>query len=335
MSAQIIFILIFFNIIFFFNFERIAKILNIYDYPDKVRKFHKIPVSILGGSIIFFSLIIIFIFGYFFNNNFLLELGFNKKDILYFFLFSSAVFLIYLVDDVKNLGPNFKLLLLFNLIICYLTFDESLVLKNLRFKFFKEIFFLGNFSIVFTILCFLLFINALNMFDGINLQCGSYGLFIFIIFLFLSKNIAIIYLIIPLIFFLLLNYSNKCFLGNSGSALLAVIISVLAIKIYNSGILYADDIFLLMCIPGYDLLRLAFVRLLHKNHPFYPDRNHIHHLLSKSYGNNIAVFLIIFLIASINLLNIFFKSLTILIIFLSIFFYSSIIFYIKKIRKIT
>jgi UDP-GlcNAc:undecaprenyl-phosphate GlcNAc-1-phosphate transferase len=333
MSTQVIFILILFNFIFFLNFSKIAKIFGIYDYPDKVRKFHKTPIPILGGSIIFLSLIIIFIFSYFSNNNFLLELGFNKKEILYFFLFCAAIFSIYLVDDVKNLGPNFKLFLLFILIICYLIFDSSLIIKNLEFKFFKEIFFLGNFSIIFTVLCFLLFINALNMFDGINLQCGSYSLFILLIFLFLSKNIAIIYFIIPLIFFLLLNNSNKCFLGNSGSALLAFIISVLAIKFYNSGFLYADDIFLLMCIPGYDLLRLAFVRLLHKKHPFYPDRNHIHHLLSKSYGNNIAIFLIIFLISSINLLNIFFKSLTILVIFLSIFFYCSIIFYIKKIKK--
>jgi UDP-GlcNAc:undecaprenyl-phosphate GlcNAc-1-phosphate transferase len=330
MSSQIIFILILLNLIIFFNFKKISKFFNFYDYPDKVRKFHKNPVSILGGGIIFTSLTIVFIFGYFFSNNYLLELGFDKKNLLIFFIFSLLIFLIYLIDDIKNLSPNYKLLLLCILIILYLIFDNSVILTNLRFKFSNEIIFLNKFSIAFTLLSFLLFINALNMFDGINLQCGTYCLFIFIVFLFLTGNIAIIYFVIPLILFLLLNYSNNCFLGNSGSALLSFIISVLAIKIYNSGFFYADDIFLLMCIPGYDLLRLAFVRLLNKKHPFYPDRNHLHHLILRIYGNNVAVSGILFLIVSINLINFFFNSLSTLVILFSIFSYGAIILYIKK-----
>jgi UDP-N-acetylmuramyl pentapeptide phosphotransferase/UDP-N-acetylglucosamine-1-phosphate transferase len=330
MSTQIIFILLFFNIIIFLNFNRIAKKLNIYDYPDKIRKFHKNPVPILGGAIVVFSLIIIFISSYYFNNNYLVELGFDRRNFLIFFIFSLVIFLIYLFDDVKNLSPNYKLLLLCILIIFYLVLDDSLILRNLRFKFFKEVIFLDKFSIVFTLLSFLLFINALNMFDGINLQCGVYSLFIFIVFFVLTKNIVIIYFIIPLILFLLLNYSNKCFLGNNGSALLSFIISVLAIKIYNLGIFFADDIFLLMCIPGYDLLRLAFVRLFNKRHPFYPDRNHLHHLISEIYSDKVTIFLIIFFIVTINLFNIFLNISSILVIFFSIIFYSGIIFYIKK-----
>jgi UDP-N-acetylmuramyl pentapeptide phosphotransferase/UDP-N-acetylglucosamine-1-phosphate transferase len=332
-STQIIFILIFCNILIFFNFERISKLINIYDFPDKVRKFHKHPVPILGGAIIFFSLAIIFVSGYFFNDNYLLDLGFDKKNILIFSIFCLVVFLIYLFDDIKNLGPNHKLLLLSVLIIFYLNLDSTVVLTNLRFRFFKEIIFLNKFSLVFTLFSILLFINALNMFDGINLQCGTYSLFIFFMLFILAKKIAIFYFMIPLFFFLLLNYSNSCFLGNSGSALLSFIISVLSIKIYNFNNIYAEDIFLLMCIPGYDLLRLAFVRLLNKKHPFYPDRNHLHHLISDIYGHNVALFIILFLIIIINLVNFYSKFPSNLCIFLSIFLYSGIIFYAKKIRQ--
>lgn len=333
MSAQIIFILIFCNILIFFNFARISKLLNFYDFPDKVRKFHKHPVPILGGAIILISLVFIFISGYFFNNTYLLDLGFDKKNTLIFFLFCFAIFLIYLFDDIKNLNPNLKLLLLSILIISYLNLDSSAILTNLKFRFLRDIIFLNKFSIAFTLLSILLFINAFNMFDGINLQCGTYSIFIFIMLFLLTKNIAIFYFMIPLFFFLLLNYSNSCFLGNNGSALLSFIISVLAIKIYNFNNIYVEDIFLLMCIPGYDLLRLAFVRLLNKRHPFFPDRNHLHHLISDLYGYNVALFLILALIIAINLINFFFKFPSILNIFLSITLYSFLIFYIKKINK--
>ena len=121
-------------------------------------------------------------------------------------------------------------------------------------------------------------------------------MFIFIIFLFITQNISFFLFIIPLIFFLILNYYNRCFLGNSGSALLAFIISVICIKLHNINKFYADDIFLLMCIPGYELLRLAFVRLLKKKHPFYPDRNHLHHIISDIYGDKTAFFVIFLLI---------------------------------------
>lgn len=332
MSAQIILTLIIFNIIIFFNFNKIKKKIKIYDYPDKIRKFHKKSTSMLGGAIIFSSLTIIFIYEYFFNNNDLAQLGFYKRNILLFFIFSLIIFSTYLFDDIKGIKPNFKLLLLSIFITLYLILDNSLILSNLKIKFLGKIFFLHSFSIFFTLLCFLLFINAFNMFDGINLQCGSYSLLIFIIFLFFIKNIFFLYFIIPLIFFLILNYSDKCFLGNSGSALLAFIISVLCIKLHNINKFYADDIFLLMCIPGYELLRLAFVRLLEKKHPFYPDRNHIHHLISDIYGDKIAFLVIFILILIINFINLFFESSSILAILLSIVLYTSILFYIKKIK---
>ena len=43
----------------------------------------------------------------------------------------------------------------------------------------------------------------------------------------------------------------------------------------------SDLVFLFLCIPGYDLLRLAIVRILNKTHPFGGDQNHIHHILIK------------------------------------------------------
>ena len=72
------------------------------------------------------------------------------------------------------------------------------------------------------------------MFDGINLQSSFYSLFIFLnIMFFFSNSLLINILIISLIGFSYLNFKNKTFLGDSGSLILAFIISYFFISLYN------------------------------------------------------------------------------------------------------
>ena len=126
----------------------------------------------------------------------------NKKDILTFLFFSFLFFVGY-IDDKFSITPNFKLLTYILLIFFLMFFDKDLIIKNINFTFSDFIFHFNNFSIFFTILCFLLFINSFNMLDGINGQAGTYSVYILIIFLFLNINLVFsITLIITLIFFI-------------------------------------------------------------------------------------------------------------------------------------
>tara|TARA_A100001015_G_C15029328_1_gene732270 strand:+ start:1933 stop:2916 length:984 start_codon:yes stop_codon:yes gene_type:complete len=325
MSAKIAFILLFFiNSLIFINFKKISKIINIYDHPDEKRKFHEKATPILGGFIFYFSILFLFSIQNFsiveFQGSYLFE---NK----YFFIFLTIVFLVYLYDDIKILGPNLKLILKIFIILTYLILDQSLLINNLEFSFAKNKIFLGWFSIPFTVLCFILFINAFNMFDGINLQCGLYTLQIFLVLFFITNNIIFIYLIIPITFFLILNYLNLCFLGNNGSSIISFSISVIIIKIYNTdALIYADDIFIIMCVPGFDLLRLVVKRIINKSHPFYPDRNHIHHVLLKKFNQNQTVYIIQVLIFIPIILNFFTSVSSILLISVTIITYFLLIF---------
>ena len=128
-------------------------------------------------------------------------------------------------------------------------------------------------------------------------------------------------------FFLYLNFKNSTYLGDSGSLILGFILSYLFLKSYNlNNSFKADEIFLIMCIPGYELLRLAIKRIIDKKHPFYADNNHIHHLiinkfnLAKSYL--IIQVLLVFPYFFYLLLNNFFYSL-----FLSLAIYSLCIYF--------
>ena len=200
---------------------------------------------------------------------------------------SSLFFIFGVLDDKYKLQANTKLFTAFVLTLFIVMIDKNLLITNLKFLSFDHIIQLNVFSYFFTILCFLLFINALNMFDGINLQVGFYCILVFTIFI--LKGIFLVLsliIILSLIFFLFLNYKNKAFLGESGVQFLAFIISYIIIKSYNinQSLFFADEIFVLMALPGLELFRLFLFRVAKGKHPFKGDIDHLHHLLLRHFS---------------------------------------------------
>ena len=96
-------------------------------------------------------------------------------------MFGLLAFYLYgLYDDKYNLSANAKLIIPIVIILFILYLDNDLLIKNIYFfPFSNHSIELKSFSLIFTVLCFLLFVNALNMFDGINLQASSYCVLFF------------------------------------------------------------------------------------------------------------------------------------------------------------
>ena len=128
--------------------------------------------------------------------------------------------------------------------------------------------------------------------------------------------------IILILFIFFLNISNKIFLGDGGIYLLSIILSSSLIYEHNiqKNIIFADEIFFLLLLPGFDLLRLTFKRLLSLKNPFLGDRDHIHHLLINKYSlkvSNSILFLtsitpiILFSVFNLNFFLVFFIFLSI------------------------
>ena len=265
------------------------------DRPDNIRKFHKTATLLSGGLIFFINLIFLF----FFLNNLPFHLNFfdsilNIMSMEKFLTCVTLIFILGLLDDKYNIKPLLKFTVLIVIIFYFISGSNYITLNEIRLSFLSQKFILEQLSIPFTILCYLLFINAFNMFDGINLQNAIYTLFVFVFFL--SQNIFnnfLLLFLIPLFLFIFLNYRNKSFLGDSGCYLLSFIISLICIQSYNRGqILYADSIFIIMMLPGVDMFRLFITRILNKNNPFYPDRNHFHHILKNKIGEHKSILFI-------------------------------------------
>jgi UDP-GlcNAc:undecaprenyl-phosphate GlcNAc-1-phosphate transferase len=317
-------------------YQKIAQIIKVYDYPLSKRKIHKTKTPLIGGIFLVINIIFINILYFLFNDLYLNDLNkifgsFNK----YFIFLSSSliIFLIGYFDDKKNLNANLKFILFIIITAFSALLDQNLLLETIVIKSWNININLLKFSIFFTVICFLLFINAANMYDGINLQSGPYFFGVYSYFLYqFGFNSFFLMILIVLSIFCLLNVKGKIFFGNSGIYLISFITSYIMIKQYNNlGLISIEEIFLIMCIPGYDMLRLFFSRLYKIRSPFSSDRNHIHHVILKTRSIHFTqVFLFI-----LNFIPIFLGSIMgyNYAIILSFFVYTIFFYFFKKIAK--
>jgi len=282
------FLILFF--LFIFRNEICSK-LKLIDYPND-KSVHREKALLFGGIFLISSLflnIIILILTNKFQSNF-----FN------FFLILSF-FLVALIDDIKNLNPNLKMIL--SIIICFIgiSLDSELKINNLFFFYSDNIYLKNNFffNYVLTILCILLFLNAFNFIDGINGLASTVGLSFFLYLIIKNPLIFNLYyfFIISLLFFLFINTKYKVFLGDSGNYLTSICIAIILLKENSDqpSLYYAEEIFLLLLIPGLDMLRLFIVRIFNKSNPFKGDHNHLHHRLFNKFGNlkTVLIYLVI------------------------------------------
>jgi len=322
-------ILTFLNLISFFIFSRLSKKINIYDFPDKKRKLHSKPVPSIGGLFVLNALVLGFVYINIYENP--LFPGF--KNLISFFFVSLSIFILGVFDDKFSVRPNTKLIVLFFLILLLVLINDNLVIKELNFSFLNKKSYLENFSVLFTVLCILLFLNAFNMIDGINLIAGLYSFILFLYLYFISGNEFYLFFLISLPFFLIKNFQNICFLGNSGSLLIAFVLSICFIRSYQmSDIIFCDEIFIMMLIPGLDMLRLFVIRIISGKNPFEADRNHLHHLLLSKFSQNTSILILLILFFSPFFISYLIKNLSISIVS-SVFMYSFTIFLFKKKNK--
>ena len=295
------------NTIICFKANTIAEFFKIIDYPSKIKKIHSKPTPLIGGSIFFFNIILFIFFDIFSGSHpvtgseLLYDLRFiSIKQIAIFLIAIFSIYLVSFYDDVYDMRP-FRKILLYSLIIYFLIISNpNIPIEQLQFYNFEYIVSFNNFSTYLTLFCILAFMNAANMFDGINLQSSIlYSSFLLI---FLIKGIDLKFLsifLISLIFFSYMNFRGKMFIGNNGSYFLSFLASIIIITDYNWNKNYfVEEIFLYMMVPGIDMIRLFFVRLINNKSPFQGDNNHIHHLLIKKIGykKSIIIFsLIIFI----------------------------------------
>ena len=205
--------------------------------------------------------------------------------------FSFIFYIIGFYDDKNNTSPSVRTLYNIISILLFIIICNEFKIVNLN-SLYLNLIKLEFFSLIFTIFCFIAFLNALNMYDGINGQSGIYLIFLFLYFFYLTGNLLFLCISISISFFLILNFKNKCFLGNSGVNFISFIIFVFVINLYKSDyITHIEEILILMFLPGVEMTRLFFFRLIQSKSPFKADKEHLHHFFLNKFDKNIVVFL--------------------------------------------
>tara|TARA_B100000787_G_scaffold92872_1_gene68567 strand:+ start:102 stop:1103 length:1002 start_codon:yes stop_codon:yes gene_type:complete len=324
--------LFFLNLIIFLNFEQFKNKL-IQDLPDLSRKKHTTNTPLFGGILLVGNfLVYTIIFYYFFFNSLQEDLSLHSlRENFIFNIYILLIFLIGLYDDKYNLSASIKTILLLGIILFAVSYNPNFQIQNIRLEFVDVYFWLGDFSIIFTVILIFFYINALNLYDGIDMQIGGYLMVIFIFFIvkgiLLSLSICLVF---ALIFFLILNSKSKAFMGDSGVYFSSALISYVVIINYNKAIINSEEIILLTLIPVVDSIRLFFTRIISNKNPFNADNNHLHHRLNSAFGKTKAA-IITFIMMIVPLIMYYIKQIDFeILILLLIFFYIWLIARYKK-----
>ncbi|QOW11337.1 undecaprenyl/decaprenyl-phosphate alpha-N-acetylglucosaminyl 1-phosphate transferase [Kaistella flava (ex Peng et al. 2021)] len=273
---------------------KISRRKNLMDEPG-TRSSHLRKIPNLGGIAIFYSLAVcasIFAFELF---------------ELYKFLFASLVILLYVgvMDDIVVMRAYKKLLA--QIIVTALMVLGS----DVRIRSFFGV--LGiyelnyTFSVFFSMLTFIVLINAFNLIDGIDGLSGGYSIICSALFgisyfrlgefnyPLVVLSAVIIGSVIGFLYYNLSHYrNNKIFMGDTGSMILGFLLAFTAICFID---IFIDKqlptvprYFLqsapavtvaILILPIVDTLNVIIIRIFKKQSIFGADKNHIHHSLLK------------------------------------------------------
>ena len=247
------------------------------------RSSHKVSTPFFGGIAIFTGVICSLLF---WIDNF--------ENIQFILVSILIVFIVGLIDDLRAISA-FKKLIGQTLSTLVLIFLGDLQIDSMHGV-------LGLYdlpiwaSVSFTIFVVIVIINGFNLIDGIDGLAGGIGLisslsFGVIALLMDQIDIALISFTLSgaLVGFLKFNiFPARIFMGDTGSLVVGMILSILAINCIKYGLVNENYLLpnigpllaiSLLAIPLFDSLRVFIVRAINGNGPLTAARDHVHHAL--------------------------------------------------------
>jgi UDP-N-acetylmuramyl pentapeptide phosphotransferase/UDP-N-acetylglucosamine-1-phosphate transferase len=229
------------------------------------------------------------------------------------FLITSflIVFFVGVIDDLLNLTPIKKLAgqIIAILVVIYLGEIQIDSMHGVLGVYDLPDFF----ATLFTVFVVIVITNGFNLIDGVDGLAAGVGViaafcFGFIAVIMGQSDMAIIAfsLVGALLAFLRYNFNPaKIFMGDTGSLVVGMILSVLAINTIRYG-LVTEDLRLpnkgpllaivFLAIPLFDTLRVFVVRASKRKGPLLPGRDHIHHaLLDLGFGHKKTTLILYFI----------------------------------------
>lgn len=263
----------------------IARDKGITDNPNP-RKLQQTPVPVLGGTVVFFGILVSmgglsFYYGY--------------SNLAIMAIMMVVMLYVGTIDDISGLTYRFKFKteILLSLVFVWLSGQYICDFQGLW----------GIHSIpswcgiLLTVLTMVGIINALNLIDGVNglcsgyciLACGTFGIYFYQsgepeMVIMMASCIGALF---PFFFHNVFGKRLRMFIGDGGSLMMGMILAICVIRIlsgsWRSGEMPGGDscvipfVLAVMSMPVFDTLRVMTMRMVRRTSPFHPDKTHLHH----------------------------------------------------------
>lgn len=259
---------------------------DIVDNPDE-RKLQRVPVPKMGGAAVFIGyatvgLIAINLVG--------------SARLQWALLMLTGIYAIGLWDDLKDISPALRFIL--ESVIVWL----MIPVLGININDFHGLWGLHTVpdyvSVPLSIVAGVGIINSVNLIDGVDGYCSSFGMMACLAFAILFYHsgdyvmfgaaLSAVGALLPFFFHNVFGVRSKMFLGDGGSLMLGTLITMFVFRVHTSGAPCAvyEDLGLslpaiclaILAVPVFDTLKVMFYRMLRKRSPFRPDKTHLHHM---------------------------------------------------------
>lgn len=259
---------------------------NIVDNPN-ARKLQRKPTPVLGGIAVFFGLVIgLGIAG----------IGCDCSEL--FIVVVAMMIMLYTgtLDDILDLSPGLRFLVEIGTVLL-LIFVGDYSLND-----FHGLWGINQIprwaAIPLTVFAAVGIINAINLIDGVDGLSSGYciltNLLFGVMFWYVGDRVMAMLAVvaagslIPFFFHNVFGKSSKMFIGDGGTLVMGIVMSVFVMRILEHGSLSkvydAANIGLVpftlavLSVPVFDTLRVMTTRMAKRKSPFHPDKTHLHHM---------------------------------------------------------
>lgn len=287
---------------------KISIMKNLVDNPD-ARKLQRNPVPVMGGIAVFFGIVIGICSS---------QMMFNSPNV--FMLVAAMLIMLYTgtIDDIIDLSPTIRFIIEILVVLWMMYINKSSI------DCFWGLWGVDTIpqwiSYPLTIFASVGIINAINLIDGVNGLSSGFCFMasvMFAIIFYTTGNTVMATIatsaagaITPFFFHNVFGYHTRMFIGDGGTLVIGMMMSMFTISILGQNSVCADYAesglslvamtLAILAIPVFDTLRVMTSRIIRGTSPFHPDKTHLHHLfieLGFSHaGTTISILTINFLV---------------------------------------
>ncbi len=287
---------------------RMAVSRNMFDNPDR-RKLQTRPVPVMGGLAVFFGIVV---------GAGATSVFFNSYALFTCVITLTVMMYVGMLDDMVGLSPVLRLFVELCLVAFVVYMDKTSIND------FHGLLGIGKLPVwaslpLCSVAC-LGIINSINLIDGVDGLSSGICIFACLCFgvAFCSSydgTMAVMAslaagALVPFFFHNVFGQKSKMFVGDSGTLMLGMLMSIFCMRMIDNTSLVAYNhprmgvvafALSVLSVPVFDALRVMFGRILKGESPFHADRSHLHHLFIElgfsHVGTTVAV-------VSLNALNV-------------------------------